>query len=117
MANTVAISRKIYKIATHQQFYKWVKKENAFHKYVSDAFEPVTFKTAEEAQAWIDNKGSLNIGGDNRSHHVKLAGANTYKMTYDTTKTFRILSYQICEFLNVISEEEGLNIVETKKLY
>ncbi len=116
MANTVAISKKIYKIATHQQFYKWVKKENAFHKYVSDSFEIVTFKTAEEAQAWIDNKGSHSTG-DCKAHHVKLAGANTYKMTYDTTKTFRILSYQICEFLDVISEEEGLKIVETKKLY
>jgi len=115
MANTVAISKKIYKIATYQQFYKWVKKENAFHKYESVSFEPVSFKTSEEAQAFIDNKAS--VARNNRAHHEKLAGANTYKLTYDTTKSFRILSYQICEFLNVISEEEGLKIVETKKLY
>lgn len=115
MANTVAISKKVYKIATRQQFYKWVKKDNAFHKYVNVSFEPVTFKTAEEAQAFIDNKGS--VIKDCKSHHEKLAGTNTYKMTYDTTKTFRILSYQICEFLDVISEEEGLKIVETKNLY
>ena len=94
--------KEIYKIAEFQHFFKYIKKNDKFTDSKNISYVLTDFNTYEEAENWIKEK-ELNVyhyGNPNGCHYEKI-GENTFKLTYANEKTYRILSYQICKFLDV----------------
>ena len=93
---------KIYKISEFQHFFKYVKKNDQYVESKQFYFVITNFKTYEEALKWIKDKENnyFPYGNLNGAHYEKIAD-NTFKLTYTTTKSYRILSYQICEFYDI----------------
>ena len=95
---------KIYKIAARQFFRKFIKKTKTYEDYTSFEFIKLKFNTREEAEKYLEDRVS-NTYPDygNHGYHYEKIAENTYKLTWKDCENFRILSYQICEF---ITEEE-----------
>ena len=93
---------KIYKIAEFQHFFKYVKKNDSYTESKNFSFSLKDFETREEIEEWIKNKENnyFPFGNLAGAHYEKIAD-NTFKLTYADTKTYRIISYQICEFYDV----------------
>ena len=94
--------KEIYKIAEFQHFFKYVKKNDKYVDSKSFSYVLTDFNSLEEAENWIKRK-ELNIfpyENPNGCNYEKI-GENTFKLTYENCKHYRILSYQICKFLDV----------------
>lgn len=94
------MSNKVYKIVERHRFFKHVKKVNEFIEKASfDVLSP-NFDTLEKAQAYIEESTSnAERYNPNGVVYEKLT-KNTFKLTYTTSKNYRILEYKICEFEN-----------------
>lgn len=94
--------KEVYKIAEFQHFFKYIKKNDKFTDSKNVSYVLTDFNSLKEAEDWIKEK-ELNLypyGNPNGCHYEKI-GENTFKLTYENCKTYRILSYQICKFLDV----------------
>ena len=94
--------KKFYKICYFQHFFKYVKKYDKYEDSKNIDYIITTFNTREDADKWIKCKENniFEYGNPNGCHYEKIA-PNTFKLTYSNTKTYRILSYQICEFFDI----------------
>ena len=94
--------KKIYKIAEFQHFFKYNKKNDKFTDSKNLSYVLTDFNSYEEAENWIKEKEDnlFPYGNPNGCHYEKI-GENTFKLTYENCKHYRILSYQICKFLDV----------------
>lgn len=105
------MSTKIYKIAVREAFYKHTKKTDSYKESVRyDFLVGKTYKTYQDAQDglhdYVANK--MDFAYDLTGYHWEHIIDNTYKLTYKDTKNFRMCSFQICEFdeLLVMDQEE-----------
>lgn len=94
--------KKIYKIAEFQHFFKYVKKNDSYIESKNFSFSLKDFETRKAAEEYIQDKENnyFPFGNPAGAHYEKIAD-NTFKLTYADTKTYRIISYQICEFYDV----------------
>lgn len=94
--------KKIYKIAEFQHFFKYVKKNDIYTEFKNFSVSSVNFKIRKDAEEYIQDKENnyFPFGNPTGAHYEKITD-NTFKLTYADTKTYRIISYQICEFYDV----------------
>lgn len=100
------MSKVIYRIAERQTFMKYVKKYDRWEKpIVSYDYVMNVFESEHEANAYLVEKEAnlFPYGNINGAHYEKI-DENLFKLTYENTKNFRYLSYDICKF--IIPEEE-----------
>ena len=113
------MSTKIYKIAERQAFYKYVKTKDVYEERTSFSFRHEEFNTREEAQEKIDeitsNDKPYGIGN---CHYEKITD-NTYKLSYNDWKGYRMVSYDICEFdtVNVLNDPSDIDKIKHIKTY
>ena len=91
-------TKKLYRVVVFQNFHKYTKVRDSWTSSKSVQVVPKDFNSEEEAQAFIDNQTSNNKGYNPAGAHYEKIAPHTFKLTYEKTKTYRILSYQICEF-------------------
>lgn len=93
---------KIYKISEFQHFFKYVKKNDSYTESKNFSVLAFNFETREAAEKYIQDKENnyFPYGNPTGAHYEKIAD-NTFKLTYADTKTYRIMSYHICEFYDV----------------
>ena len=97
------MGNKFYKISAFEKFFKFVKKDNKFVEYKSFHINDCSFgllekyDTREEAERAIVKKTEEHPFNTNVSYEK--IGDTTYVLRYkDSTKTYRIVSFCICEF-------------------
>lgn len=94
------MEKKVYRIVERQTYMKFVKKNDCYDPpKVSYNFISKIFDTKEEAQSYIKFKelNEFPFGNPLGAHYEKIED-NLFKLTYEGDKTFRYLSYEICEF-------------------
>jgi hypothetical protein len=91
-------TKKLYRVVVFQNFHKYIKARDSWTSSKSVQVAAKDFNSEEEAQAFIDDQTSNSKGYNPAGAHYEKIAPYTFKLTYAKSKTYRILSYQICEF-------------------
>lgn len=107
---------KIYKIVERQAFYKYIKKNDIYEEYISYSFRHEEFNTRDDAydkiKEIVSNDKPYGIG----NYHYEKVSDNTYKLSYNDWKGYRMISYDICEFdtINVLNDINDFDKIKKK---